>query len=152
MECGRIGEGCLAPEWSDDIHLYHDLHGLIQPGLEGEKTGLPPLALVISSLAPTAPLILLNVSMGDQATVVQRPCGCSLESLGWTTHLHTIRSFEKLTAGGMTFFDTDLVLVIEGALPKQFGGNQSGTLFSRRSVLGRERNGSWACCGVMQRS
>jgi hypothetical protein len=55
--------------------------------------------------------------------VLQRnECGCPLERLGWKTHLHTIRSYEKLTAGGMTFLDADIVHVIEEALPARFGG------------------------------
>ena len=104
IECGPIGYGCLAPEAPDDVHLLHDLHALIQAGPDGEVHGLPANALLISSLCPTSPFVLLNVSLGDQALVVQRTCRCPLEQLGWTTHLHTVRSFEKLTAGGMTFF------------------------------------------------
>jgi hypothetical protein len=122
VECGLIGSACPAPDAPDDVHLFHDLHGLIQAGPDGETTGLPSCALLISSLRATAPLILLNVSLGDQAVVAQRACGCSLEQLGWTTHLHTIRSFEKLTAGGMTFLDTDVIRVLEEVLPAQFGG------------------------------
>ena len=45
-----------------------------------------------------------------------------MERLGWTTHLHTLRSFEKLTAGGITFFDTDVIRVLEEVLPTEFGG------------------------------
>jgi hypothetical protein len=60
--------------------------------------------------------------MGDQAIVVQRACGCPLEQLGWVTHLHTIRSYEKLTGGGMTFLDTDVIRVLEEELPARFGG------------------------------
>jgi hypothetical protein len=66
--------------------------------------------------------LLLNVSLGDQARVVRRRCGCVLEALGWTTHLETIRSFEKLTAGGIAFLDTDVVRVLEELLPVRFGG------------------------------
>jgi hypothetical protein len=36
--------------------------------------------------------------------------------------LDTIRSFEKLTAGGMTFLDTDIAAVLETDLPARFGG------------------------------
>jgi hypothetical protein len=122
VECGLIGSACPAPVDPDDVHLFHDLHGLIQVGPDDRIPGLPPRALLISSLRATAPLILLNVSLGDQAVVVRRACGCSLERLGWTTHLHTIRSFEKLTAGGMTFLDTDVVRVLEEVLPTRFGG------------------------------
>ena len=52
----------------------------------------------------------------------QRTCGCPLESVGWKTHLHTIRSYEKLTAGGMTFLDSDIIRVLEQVLPARFGG------------------------------
>jgi len=122
IECGAVGLGCLAPETPDETHLLHDLHALIQPGQDGGAHGLPPLALFISSLRPTAPFILLNVSMGDQAVMTQQACGCHMERLGWATHLHTIRSYEKLTSGGMTFLDTDVIRVLEEILPARFGG------------------------------
>ncbi len=95
---------------------------MIPVGANEGLAGLPPGALLISSIRATAPLILLNVSLGDRATMEQRTCGCPLERFGWTTHLHTIRSYEKLTAGGMTFLDADLVPVLEEALPLRFGG------------------------------
>ncbi|HEX6669878.1 MAG TPA: hypothetical protein VF061_09985, partial [Gemmatimonadales bacterium] len=121
-EAGAIGRGCLAPEAVDDVHLLHDLHAVIQPGAAGVARGLPPRTLLFSSLRRTAPYVLLNVSMGDQAELARRPCGCPLERLGWATHLHTIRSFEKLTAGGMTFLDADVIRVLEETLPARFGG------------------------------
>lgn len=121
-EAGFIGYGCLAPRHPDEIHLFNDLHAVIQPGPGREQTGLPPLALMVSSLHATAPLILLNVSLGDQAAVGPRACGCPLERLGWTAHLHTIRSYEKLTAGGMTFLDTEVMRVLDEVLPTRFGG------------------------------
>ena len=54
--------------------------------------------------------------------MLKRACGCALQTLGWDTHLHTIRSYEKLTGGGMTFFDTDVIRVLEEVLPARFGG------------------------------
>ncbi len=121
-ECGPIAYGCLAPEASDEVHLASDLHALIQPGEDGARWRLPPNALLVSSLRPTAPLVLFNTSMGDQSFVSRRKCGCSVERLGWTTHLHTIRSYEKLTAAGMTFLDAEVIEVLEEVLPKRFGG------------------------------
>ncbi|MBI4574491.1 MAG: hypothetical protein HY713_14535 [candidate division NC10 bacterium] len=121
-ETSTIGYGCLAPSAPDDLHLFHDLHVVIQPGAAGAAHGLPPAALLLSSLRATAPFILLNVSLGDQAVVGRLACGCPLEHLGWTTHLHTVRSYEKLTAGGMNFLDTDLIRVLEEVLPARFGG------------------------------
>jgi hypothetical protein len=122
MESGRVGDGCLAPEAADEVHLFHDFHAVIQPGPADAQPGLPAGALLLTSLRTTAPLMLLNASMGDQAVVSERACGCALEALGWKTHLHTIRSYEKLTVGGMTFLDVDVVRVLEQVLPERFGG------------------------------
>jgi hypothetical protein len=96
------------------MHVFHDLHAIVQP--EDSPS------LFVTSLRRAAPLVMLNLSMGDQATLRPRVCGCPLERLGWTTHLHSVLSREKLTAGGMTFYDVDVVRVLEHVLPKQFGG------------------------------
>jgi hypothetical protein len=118
---GTVACGCLVPTGPDDMHLLHDLVALIQPG-EMARPGLPPQALLASSLRPRAPLVLLNASLGDAATVTTADCDCPLARWGWTTRLSQVRSFEKLTAGGMTFHDTDLVRVLEEVLPARFGG------------------------------
>jgi hypothetical protein len=118
---GVVAYGCLSPEAPDDVHVYHDLHAAVQPGPEG-LPALPARAVCLSSIRLTSPLVLLNVSMGDQAVLKSRSCGCPLERLGWRTHLHTIRSFEKLTAGGVTFQDADVVRVLEETLPARFRG------------------------------
>jgi hypothetical protein len=82
--------------------------------------------------------VLLNVSAGDLAVVERRKCACPLETAGWTEHLHSIRSFEKLTAGGMTFLDTDLVGVLEEVLPRRFGGGPTDyQLVEEESAEGR---------------
>jgi len=115
---GSVGYGCLSPEAPDDIHVFSDLNALIQV----DAHPFPKGALLLSSIRPTVPFVFLNVSMGDRATVTHRRCGCPMEKLGWLTHLHTIRSYEKLTAGGMTFVDADVVSILEEVLPRYFGG------------------------------
>ena len=125
IETGPIGDGCARPAFPDDVHIYHDLVALIQP--ERQPSDLTsPARLFVSTLRPEAPLVLLNVSLGDRAVLSQRRCGCPLKRLGWTTHRHTIHSFEKLTAGGMTFLDADVIQVLEEALPNRFGGGPTG--------------------------
>ena len=110
---GPMAFGCLHPDAPDDVHFFDDLHVVVDGGADG---------LYFSSLRATAPFVLLNVSMGDRAVVTQRQCGCPLEALGWRTHLHTIRSFEKLTLGGVTFVDTDVLRILDEVLPALFGG------------------------------
>jgi hypothetical protein len=125
METGPVGYGCSAPAASDDIHLMSDLHAVIQPGTCGPAAGLEPNAVLFTSLMVDAPVVLLNASMGDQAVLKRRACGCPMEALGWTDHLREIRSGEKLTCGGMNFLDADVVRVLEDVLPARFGGGPS---------------------------
>jgi hypothetical protein len=120
-ETGLIGSGCLSPEVGDELHLFHDLNAVIQPG-SAELAGLTARTLLVTALRPSARMILLNASLGDEATIGPRACGCPMEQLGWTTHLHSLRSPEKLTAAGMTFLDVDVERVLEHVLPGRFGG------------------------------
>src|SRR5207249_1754549 len=97
-------------------------------------------AALVSSLRPTAPFIMLNVSLGDRADLTERACGCALEQLGWTRHLHDVRSYAKLTAGGMTFFDTDVLRVLEQTLPTRFGGGPTDyQLVEEQTAAGHTR-------------
>jgi hypothetical protein len=121
-ETGLVGYGCLQPEAPDDVHLFSDLHAMVQVAPGEEMGSLRPGALLISSLRDTTSLIFINVSMGDSAVISQRKCGCPVERIGWTIHLHTIRSFEKLTAAGVTFLDVDVARVLDEVLPARFGG------------------------------
>lgn len=118
---GSISSGCLSAAAPDDVHVFNDLVAVIQ----ADRAPFPDGALLVSSLRSTSPFILLNVSMGDRATMTSRRCGCALEALGWETHLHSIRSFEKLNAGGMTFEDSNVIQVLEEVLPRRFGGGPS---------------------------
>jgi len=117
-----IAHSCLAPTRPDDMHLFSDLLAVVQPEDGSLPRGLPPGALLFTALRATAPLILLNAALGDVATLGGRTCGCALEREGWTTHLDTVRSFEKLTVGGMNLLDVDLIRVLDEILPARFGG------------------------------
>ena len=56
--------------------------------------------------------------MGDQGVLARRDCGCPLDGIGWQSiPLDNVCSFEKLTSGGMTFLDVDVIRVLEEVLP-----------------------------------
>ncbi|HEY7139688.1 MAG TPA: hypothetical protein VIE44_06310 [Methylomirabilota bacterium] len=118
-ECGLIGAGCLRPGTADDLHVHEDLHAVVQPG---RAAPLAPDTLLFSSLRPTAPLVLLNVSLGDEAVLGPRTCGCPLEALGLTTHIHDLRNSVRLTVGGIKLFEADVARVLDTILPARFGG------------------------------
>lgn len=123
MECGPVGYACHRPEAPDDVHLLNHLHAVTQPGAGGPAAGLPEDALLVSSLEESSPFVMINTSMGDQGVLEARACGCPLEAVGWHSHLCNIRSFEKLTAGAMTFLDSDIIEVLEEVMPARFGGS-----------------------------
>jgi hypothetical protein len=117
---GGIGYGCEAGVESDDVHVVSDLHAVIQSRDTAPGVAAP---LYLTSLSPRAPHAMINVALGDSAVLSECQCGCPLQSLGWTTHAHTIRSPEKLTAGAVNLLDVDIIRIIEEVLPRAFGGS-----------------------------
>jgi hypothetical protein len=122
MEAGLIGLTCHNPTASDDMHIVSNSVALIQAGVSGVNAGLPPKALLITRLTQKNHFDLINFSIGDQAEMGQRSCGCPLGEIGWHWHLKDIRSYEKLTGGGITFSDHHLIRILEEVLPQRFGG------------------------------
>jgi len=120
-EIGRLGVACTAPRAVDEVHVAADVVALIQRerSLGDETVG----ALYCSTLHPAVPKIMLNVELGDYAVMADRACGCPFDGLGFRQHLHTIRSYEKLTSEGMHFVGTELLRLLEEVLPDRFGGD-----------------------------
>lgn len=121
-EVGRVGVACAAPAATDDVHLMLDKLALIQRPREVPPTGQRFDALFFTSLHPSSPKLMLNVETDDYAVVEDRPCGCLIGELGFSRHLHGIRSWEKLTSEGMTFLGSDVIRLLEETLPARFGG------------------------------
>ena len=65
---------------------------------------------------------MLNVESGDSAVIESRSCGCPFGEVGYLTHLHTIRSYEKVSGEGMYFLGAELAALAEDFLPRRFGG------------------------------
>ncbi len=122
-ECGYLGYGCLAPGTAGEYHVMADFNALIRAGEAGPGRGLPASAWLVTSLNASAPVICLNVSLGDEADEVPGSCGCPLEALGWRARIRNIGSYEKLTGAGMTFPVRDAIAVLETVLPARFGGS-----------------------------
>jgi hypothetical protein len=121
-EGGSVGLGCAAPAFLDEVHVSEQRLALVrrQAHVDG-AAGVQPL--LFTTFAPHEVRLLLNVENGDYAESIERDCGCPLERLGLTHHLHRIRSFEKLTGEGMNYFYGDLHELFEKILPAEFGGD-----------------------------
>jgi len=121
-ETGGMGRGCRN-SIGDDVHVLKAHLAMIQESRPVGSVSMTVDALRITTLLPTAPKIFINMENGDYARFATRPCGCKLDGLGLTDHLSQIRSFEKLTSEGMTFFAGDLARIVEEVLPAKFGGS-----------------------------
>jgi hypothetical protein len=120
-EIGRIGIACAAPSEPDDVHVVSDSVAVTQPrGSDGR--GGPAGALFHTSVRPSTGKVALNVESGDEGILSARDCGCPLGDAGFEQHLHTVRSYEKLTTEGATFLGGELMTVLEELLPTRFGG------------------------------
>jgi hypothetical protein len=121
-EVGKIGCGCPNSSATDDMHLFHDSVALIQHQRKVEAADINVNAFLFTPLLPSAPKILLNMESDDYGVMETRNCDCLFGQLGLNTHLHSIRSFAKLTGIGMTIVGTEFVRILEAVLPGKYGG------------------------------
>jgi hypothetical protein len=119
----NTGHGCANPAHIDEIHVNQYMLAVIAHPRPLELGGPPIRPLLFTTLYPQAALMHLNVENGDYATLEERACGCALERVGLQLHLHRVRSYEKFTAEGWTYFYGDLYGLMEKTLPSEFGGD-----------------------------
>lgn len=118
-EGSSLGSQCPNAEVADDVHVSLDAFAVIAQS-EGQSSASQ--GLLLTSLRPACPKIMLNTEIGDSAVIENRRCGCLFDELGYFQHLHTIRGTLKLTAEGTTILSSDLYPVLEQILPAAFGG------------------------------
>ena len=121
-EAGRLGLACGAPQQLDEVHLLTDKIAVVQRPTAPLQGGPEFEALWVTTLHPATPKLMLNVEIGDYAERSSRHCECALGQAGFGEHLHTIRSYEKLTSEGMHFVGSELMNLLENVLPRRFGG------------------------------
>jgi hypothetical protein len=136
VEVGMIGLACHRPTAPDDVHLVSDKLATIQRSRRVDGHGHTVAALVHTTLVPASPKLMLNVESGDYGVIEERDCGCVTLPRAFRRHLHTIRSYEKLTSEGMHFLGPDLLTLVEQVLPNRFGGGPNAYQLVEREVGG----------------
>lgn len=121
-EVGSLGVACPEGHEPDDMHLLTDKIAVIRRPTPSGSGSTSADELVLTSLHPSSPKLMLNVESGDHARLEERSCGCPFGALGYTTHASGIRSREKLTGEGVTFLGDELQRLIDEILPRRFGG------------------------------
>lgn len=121
-EIGQIGHSCRHMGEGNSVHIFEDSVGVIS------ETRLAPYgdetvnALLLTSLNPCAPYVLINCEMGDSGVVEDCLCGCEYGRAGFGRRIRDISSFGKLTGIGMTLVGSDVLRIIEMELPARLGG------------------------------
>jgi len=136
-ESGPVGIACSDPAAADDAHLLEGkMAAVMRAGVPGMRCpdGIAPLYL--TTLLAASPKIMINVESGDTAVMERRACSCLFGEMGLQTHLHSIRSYEKLTAGGMHFLGSTLIRLVEEILPGRFGGDPTDYQFVESDSCG----------------
>jgi hypothetical protein len=118
----NIGFGCANPAYTDEVHVNQHMFALISHSRRPYDNGPGLRPLLCTTLYPYAPRMLLNVENGDYVTFDKRNCGCGLDKVGLTLHVHRIRSFEKFASEGANYTYTDLFDLLEKTFPTEFGG------------------------------
>jgi hypothetical protein len=114
--------GCGDPCFIDEMHVPQTMFTFVENPRALDYDGPPVHPLMQTTTHPVAPRLLLNVENGDYATIMTRDCGCLLEKIGFTQHIHTVRSFEKMTGEGMNYSGSELFELLEDVFPSEFGG------------------------------
>ncbi len=117
-----IGQCCGKPEKPDDMHFCKDKLAVIQCERRVEHSDACVNAFFFTTLLKSSPKIFLNTETGDYGSLETRSCDCIFGRIGFDEHIHSVRSFEKLTAEGATFVGSDLIPLIQETLPAQVGG------------------------------
>jgi hypothetical protein len=118
-----VGLGCAEPAHRDEVHVNQHLVGVISHPNPIANNAAPAIhPLLLTTLHPAAPRLLINVQNGDYVTLEDRQCHCELEKVGLTQHAYNVRSYEKFTSEGMNYFYGDLFDFVERSLPSEFGG------------------------------
>ncbi len=122
-EAGPLAMACADAGTVDDVHVLRSKVALIQRDRSVGHSGITVPAIHITTLLSSSPKLMINVESDDYGVRTTRPCRCAFGELGLHEHLHTIRSYEKLTSDGVTFLGSDLVTLLEDFLPRTFGGH-----------------------------
>jgi hypothetical protein len=122
-EIGPVGYACRQMTAGNCVHLCRDRLAVISHRRRAPFSDVEVNALLFTTLLPFAPHVLINAEMGDSGVIEPAHCDCLFTRLGFTEQVRDISSFGKLTGQGMTLVGTDIVRILEEALPARLGGS-----------------------------
>ncbi|MGA2436296.1 MAG: hypothetical protein ABSG25_13550, partial [Bryobacteraceae bacterium] len=121
-EVGSVGAACRQMKTGNCVHIFRDALAVTSRLRQAPLSGLEVNSLMFTNLLPFAPRFLINAEMDDSGVIEPATCQCEYSTAGMTTQVRDIFSYGKLTGQGITLFGSDVVTILETALPRRFGG------------------------------
>jgi hypothetical protein len=121
-EVGFVGRACRNITAGNCVHINKDMVAVIRRRRTAPLTDIELDSLLFTPLPTFSSFALLNVEMDDAGTLGERTCDCVFGRLGMTGEISGIYSYGKLTGQGTTLIGSDVLLILEEALPRRFGG------------------------------
>jgi hypothetical protein len=102
-ETGMIAGACGDAARAGEMHLYLDRLAVLADGVPVAPPPSPAITgmLAFTSLAASAPLVLLNAELGDHGALRRGACGCALGAAGCLQRISDVTSPEKFAAEGV---------------------------------------------------
>jgi hypothetical protein len=121
-ECIWIGAQFPDARVPDEVRIFRDAYAVIQDGRSSSSEAGSAKPIMVTHLRTAGAKVALNLEIGDSAVLEADPDHPVAQAYGYDLKMHTIRSFRKITAWGVTLALGDLYAVLEEALPMRFGG------------------------------
>jgi hypothetical protein len=121
-EVGRIGCACSRMRSGNRVHLFSDGVAVISRRRLAPLSDVEVNSLLFTTLLPFGTYFLINAEMDDAGVVEPIDCDCEYAKLGMNVQISDIFSYGKLTGQGVTLMGSDVLRVLEVALPARFGG------------------------------
>lgn len=138
-EVGNVTIPCVDAAMLDDGHLVSDKLALLVRKVRPRGAAATVDGLYYTTVMSSCPRLMINVESGDYASIEERRCSCPFGALGYRRHLHTIRSYDKLTSEGMNVLGSELVRLVDEVLPRCFGGYPTDYQFVEEEEAGMPR-------------
>jgi hypothetical protein len=120
---GGFGLPCSQMNTGNCVHVSKHAIALVSRRQESAWTDATVHSLYATSILPQSPRIFINAEVGDTGVIEPATCDCLFSKLGFDLQVRDIAAISMVTAQGITIEVSELVPLLEEALPSRFGGH-----------------------------
>jgi len=122
VDVGPVGYSCSRMHEGNCVHLFEDSLAVVSRARLAPLSETVVNSLLFTTLGAHSPRIVINAELDDSGVIEPARCDCIYSRLGLTRQIRDIASFGKVTGQGITLAGTDVVRILEEALPRRLGG------------------------------